>query len=306
MAIPDFQSAMLPALKAVSTKDVLASKEIISSVISHFKLNQNEIEALLPSKTQRIIDNRVNWALSYMYKAGLVSKPARGKYTITETGKKVLNANLKELSSNYLMKFESFKEFKKIKHIDEIKNIKLDSIDKESTVDPQEEMERNYQDLKSAVVDELLRIVRKIDPTDFEKLIMDLLKKMGYGANDLESVVHSGKSGDGGIDGEISQDYLGLDMIYVQAKRYAEENSVGRPAIQQFVGSLNERKAKKGIFITSSYFASSAKEYVEKIDIKIVLIDGMKLAELMYEYNLGVEPKQIFEIKSVNSDYFDN
>jgi restriction system protein len=304
MAIPDFQMTMLPALKAVAIKEASPSKEVIKKVIEHFKLSNEEIEVLLPSKTQRVIDNRVIWALSHMFKAGLVSRPSRGKYSVTEAGKAVLKENLTALSVSYLMRFDSFKAFKSIKRSNDV--IEKQVNEAVSEVDPLEQIEQNYQELKTEVVGELLRTVKEIDPTDFEKLIMDLLKKMGYGADDLASVVHSGKSGDGGIDGEISQDYLGLDMIYIQAKRYAEDSGVGRPAIQQFVGSLNERKAKKGIFITSSYFADTVKEYVQKVDVKIVLIDGVRLAELMYEYNLGVEPVQTFEVKRVNSDYFED
>ncbi len=304
MAIPDFQKTMLPALKAVSAKDISASKEIIAQVIKHFNLSQQEIEALLPSKTQKIIDNRVNWALSYMFKAGLVARPSKGRYSITARGKEVVKENPPAISTSYLMKFGEFSQWKSVMESEKaetpIEPANLDSSD------PLEQIERNYQNLKSSVVDELLRIVRAVDPTAFEKLVMELMKKMGYGAEDLESIIHSGKSGDGGIDGEISQDYLGLDMIYIQAKRYAEDNAVGRPAIQQFVGSLNERKAKKGIFITSSYFAQPAIQYVEKVDVKIVLIDDLKLAQLMYDYNLGVETVQTFEVKRVNSDFFED
>lgn len=303
MAIPDFQSAMLPALKAVSERDISTSREIIISVIAHFKLSPDEIETLLPSKTQRIIDNRVNWALSYMFKAGLVSRPSKGKYSISARGQQVLAEKPSSLSSAYLMKFPEFSEWKSM---ESEKEINLSTSISESTSDPLELIERNYQNLKLSIVDELLRIIRNIDPTSFEKLVMELLKNMGYGADNLDSIIHSGKSGDGGIDGEISQDHLGLDMIYIQAKRYAEDNAIGRPAIQQFVGSLNERKAKKGIFITSSFFAAPAKEYVQKIDVKIVLIDGLKLAELMYNYNLGVEIIQTFDVKRVNSDYFES
>jgi len=306
MAIPDFQKTMLPALKAVAAKDVSASKEVIAQVIKHFNLSQQEIEALLPSKTQRIIDNRVNWALSYMFKASLIDRPSRGKYSITELGKKVVKDNPSELSTSYLMQFESFNKWKLVENNADAASPAVTNLIVESPSDPLEQIESNYQNLKSSVVDELLRTVRSIDPTDFEKLVLELLKKMGYGAKDYESIIHSGKTADGGIDGEISQDYLGLDMIYIQVKRYAEDNAVGRPAIQQFVGSLNERKAKKGIFITSSYFAQPAKEYVDKVDVKIVLIDGHRLAELMYDYNLGVETVQTFEVKRVNSDFFED
>lgn len=306
MAIPDFQSTMLPALHAVSTKDAIPSREVVDMVAKHFKLTQEEIDTLLPSKTQRVIENRVHWALSYMFKAGLISKPGRGQHSITEEGKKVLNKNLDRLTTSYLMNFESFRKFKELKHVEE-KGLTANQppIDDDNT-NPLELIEKSYQDLRSSVIDELLRIVRALDPTDFEKLVMELLKKMGYGASDLESVMHKGKSGDGGIDGEISQDRLGLDMIYVQAKRYAEDSGVGRQAIQQFVGSLNERKAKKGIFITSSYFANTVKDYVDRVDVKIVLIDGLKLADLMYEYDLGVEKVQNFEVKKINSDFFED
>lgn len=305
MSIPDFQKTMLPALKAVSLKQITTSKEVIAEVIKHFMLTQDEIEALLPSKTQRIIDNRVNWALSYMFKAGLVIRPSKGKYSISERGKSVISANLKEINSAYLMNYSEFNQWKKIMELDKSVPHNEISIVPAVSSDPLEQIERNHQSIKASVVDELLRVIRALDPTDFEKLILELMKKIGYGADNFESILHIGKSGDGGIDGEISQDCLGLDKIFIQAKKYAEDNPIGRPAIQQFVGSLNERRAQKGIFITSSYFAQPAKEYVEKVDMKIILIDGLRLAQLMYDHSLGVETVQTFDVKRVNSDFFE-
>jgi restriction system protein len=171
-------------------------------------------------------------------------------------------------------------------------------------MDPTELLETSFEKLKNATIDELLRKAQQVDPVDFEILVLDLLKKMGFGGGNSEAIIHQGRSGDGGVDGEINQDPLGLDRIYVQAKRYQEGSNIGRPAIQQFVGSLNERKSKRGVFITTSRFTADAHDYVAKVDSRVVLVDGPKLAELMYQYGVGVTTSQVLELKNIDSDYF--
>ena len=304
MSVPDFQSITLPALEYLATVGVVTTPAVVAEMNLHFHLSEEDKKALLPSGTQRVIENRASWALFYLAKAGLVDRPSRGKYSISELGKKVLARKPPKIDIKFLDQFESFRAFRAItKRTQGSPSITTET--KEIT-NPAEDLERSYAELKASVLDELLKAIRRVDPTEFEKLVITLLRKMGYGVPGLNSVVHKGKTGDGGIDGEISQDPLGLEMIYIQAKRYNEDTSVGRPALQQFVGSLNERKAKKGIFITTSQFSNEAREFTDRVDVKIVLIDGVRFAELMYDHNLGVATQQSFHIKKVDSDFFES
>ena len=304
MAIPDYQTLMLPILKSVESRSLSDAKGVIADMVKEFRLSSDEVSQLLPSKTQTVINNRVYWALVYLVKAGLVSRPNRGKYVATTEGKRVVSSNPPKIDVKFLNQFESFQDFKALKGTRS--QVKADVNEQDIEKDPLEALEASYDRLAGATEDEVLAQVRSISPGEFEILVVELLKKMEYGAAGLESVVRTGKSGDGGIDGEISQDPLGLDMIYIQAKKYQEGSSVGRPALQQFVGSLNERKASKGIFITTSHFSQDAKDYINKIDIRVVLIDGDKLAELMYEYGVGVQEEKIFRVKKVDLDFFEN
>lgn len=304
MAIPDFQTLMLPVLKFIASRDLSVSKEVIAEMIRKFELTDEETEKLLPSKTQRVIDNRVYWAQVYLQKAGLVVRPARGRYQITDDGREVLAKNPNRIDVKFLNQFPAFQKFKALSRGDtETSAHESAESSVVETTDPLEELEASYERMKAAVCEELLTHVRALDPTDFERLIIELLRKMGYGI-DPSSVVHRGRTGDGGIDGEISQDRLGLEMIYIQAKRYQEGAAVGRPAIQQFVGSLNERKAKKGLFITTSHFSSDAQEYVNRIDVRIILVDGEQLAKLMFDVDLGVTTEQRYAVKKLDQDFF--
>jgi len=305
MAIPDFQTLMLPALIEISKRSVTSTKEIIPALIEQFKLTPEERAQLLPSETQRVIDNRIYWAIVYLGKAGLISRPGRGRYSITDVGEKVLKDKPGRIDIRFLKQFDSFKKFQEISKGSKEGSDDVISDEKQadSSVDPVEQLEASYIKLKNEVCSQLLNYVHELTPTDFELLVIELLKKMGYGVPGLESVTHRGGSGDGGIDGEISEDRLGLDMIYIQAKKYTE-NSVGRPAIQQFVGTLNERKARKGIFITTSSFTKEATEYIQRVDVRIALIDGKELSKLMYQYDIGVTTERRFEVKTIDGDYF--
>jgi restriction system protein len=302
MAIPDFQTMMLPTLNIVSKKQVSTSKDVISALVLEFRLTPDEQAQMLPSGTQRVIDNRAYWSLVYLAKAGLITRPGRGRYQISVIGAKVLAEKPTKIDINYLKQFEGFQKFREASKGDR-EETQVESFPDLNPVDPVEQLEASYLKLKQEVCTELLLHVHQLTPTDFELLVIELLKRMGYGVPGIESVTHRGGTGDGGIDGEISEDKLGLDMIYIQAKKYTD-NSVGRPAVQQFVGSLNERKAKKGVFITTSNFTKEALEYVQRIDVRIALIDGQRLAELMYQHDLGVAPEQRFEVKRIDSDYF--
>lgn len=304
MAIPDFQTLMLPTLKLISKRSISSYKELKSELISEFQLTVEEEAQLLPSKTQRVMDNRVYWALVYLAKAGLITRPSRGHYTITAQGNKVLEKSPDKIDIRFLKQFAEFQDFQNLsKQKSYSKSESHDEKNADSNTDPVEQLESSYMKLKEEICGQLLTHVLNLNPTEFELLVIELLKKMGYGVPGIESVTHKGGIGDGGIDGEISEDRLGLDMIYIQAKKYTN-NPVGRPAIQQFVGSLNERKAKKGIFITTSTFTQEATEYIQRIDIRIALIDGIELAELMYQHNVGVNTEQQFEVKKIDTNYF--
>ncbi len=307
MAIPDFQSMMLTVLRSVEGRKVSGSRDVISDVTAEFRLTPEEQSQLLPSKTQRVVDNRVYWCLVYLQRAGLLNRPARGQYEITAAGKTVLEKPPQRIDIKFLAQFESFRAFQALSK-KKGAAVESDRVSEEHNVEnlqnPVEELETSYAKLRASVCSELLTQARQLAPTGFERLVVELLKRMGYGV-DPSSVIHRGGVGDGGIDGEISQDPLGLDMIYVQAKRYQEGSGVGRPAIQQFVGSLNERKAKKGLFITTSHFTDDAAEYVQRIDSRVILIDGERLAEQMFEHGLGVVLEHRFDVKKLDHDFFE-
>jgi len=298
MAIPGYQDLMLPLLKLVSDGKEYSLREIIERLAEEFNLSEEDRNEFLPSGRQRVFDNRVNWAKTYLSKAGLLESPKRGYIKISKVGKQFLadNPNLDKLTNKDLLQFESFREF--ISRGNK-KNIVL-HIDSET---PTEIIEQKIQEVNEALADELLRKIKNSSPKFFEKLVIDLLLKMGYGDSEKEMAEVVGKSGDEGIDGTIKEDKLGLDVIYIQAKRW--EGPVGRPEIQKFVGALAGKKAKKGVFFTTSTFTDEAKDYVSHIEQKVVLIDGNKLADLMIKYNVGVSVEKIIEIKRIDSDYFE-
>lgn len=281
MAIPGYQDLMLPLLKLVSDGKEHSLREIIERLAEEFNLSEEDRNEFLPSGQQRVFDSRVNWAKTYLSKAGLLESPKRGYIKISKIGKQFLadNPNLDKLTKEDLMQFESFREFISRENK---KNMVL-HIDSET---PTEIIEQKIQEVNEALADELLRKIKNSSPKFFEKLVIDLLLKMGYGDSEKEMAEVVGKSGDEGIDGTIKEDKLGLDVIYIQAKRW--EGPVGRPEIQKFVGALAGKKAKKGVFFTTSTFTDEAKDYVSHLEQKVVLIDGNKLADLMIKYNVGV------------------
>lgn len=304
MALPDYQTLMLPCLKSISKRDLSTVYDILTDVQKEFSLSENQMVELLPSGLEPVIKNRIGWALFYLLKAQLLVRPARGKYCVSELGKIAIQSGSK-IDNTYLMQFESFHQFVEYSRKPKDK-VKVHQNEITENEDPRELFESSYEQFKSSICAELLSTVRSIDPRAFELLVIELLRRMGYGTQNIaESIRHTGKSGDGGIDGEIYQDVLGLDKIFIQAKRYKEGSSVGREDLQKFVGSLNERKSKKGIFITSSHFNENARLYVERVDVSISLIDGKMLADLMYRHDLGVSPKKSLEIKEIDHDYFE-
>lgn len=302
MSIPDYESCMLPLMTLANDGKEHHIREAVEVISTHFNLTEEERQRLLPSGSILVISSRVGWARTYLSKAGLLKKMGRGIFQITEEGQAFLAKNPSSINSKVLQQFDSFNDFLNTKKSNPKENTV--SIIKENTDQtPQEMIETGYEAIKAALSDELLSVIKSISPSRFESLVVELLVKMGYGGSFKEAATVVGKSGDAGIDGIIKEDKLGLDVIYIQAKKW--EGSVGRPEIQKFAGALLGQKAKKGIFITTSFFTTEAKAYVENIDAKIILIDGTRLTELMIENNLGVGVQNIYEIKRIDSDYFE-
>ncbi len=299
MAIPDYQSIMLSLLRFASDGNEHSLREAIEGLSEKFGLTEGERKQLLPSGQQPIFDNRVSWARFYMSKAALLESTRRGYFRITQRGREVLAKNPDKINLKFLEQFPEFMEFRT--RSNEPKEV-TDAADAESLQTPGELLETAYQKLREDLSAELLKIVKECSPAFFERLVIDLLVKMGYGGSRKEAGKAIGRSGDEGIDGFINEDRLGLDVIYIQAKRW--QATIGRPDIQKFAGALQGHRAKKGIFITTSEFSREAEDYVAKIDSKIVLIDGEQLAQLMIDYNVGVTPVTTYETKKIDSDYF--
>jgi restriction system protein len=299
MAIPDYQSLMLPLLHFLADKKERSFRETVDVMAKEFHLSEEELRELLPSGKQPIFANRVGWARTYMKKAGLLESTKRGSFRITDRGLKVLSQKPPKINVKYLRQFPEFIEFQAIKHE---KNEGEKEVEEEKEKTPEELLETAYQQLNDQLVSDLLKQIKEIPPGLFEKIVVELLVAMGYGGTLRDAGQAIGKSGDEGIDGVIKEDRLGLDAIYLQAKKW--ENTVGRPEIQKFAGALQGQRAKKGIFITTSNFSKEAYDYTSRIDTKIVLIDGEQLARLMIDHNIGVASISKYEIKKVDSDYF--
>lgn len=299
MTVPDYQSIMLPLLKMSADGREYSLREAIETLAQHFNLNEEERQEMLPSGRQATFDNRVGWARTYLKKAGLLTTTRRGYFQITDRGKFVLQKPLNSIDVKFLEQFPEFVEFKNLKRENSEIN---DSEPQSDEKTPEENLESIVQGLSQDLASELLENIKGCSPSFFEQLVVDVLVKMGYGGTRKDASRIVGRSGDGGIDGTINEDRLGLDIIYVQAKRW--ENPVGRPEVQKFAGALQGFRAKKGIFITSSSFTNEAKDFVSRIDSKIILIDGQSLAQYMIEFGVGVSTKEIYEIKKIDLDYF--
>lgn len=298
MAIPDFQSFMLPVLQAYADDAPRQKRDIYDSIAQVFDLTSDERRQLLPSGRQEIYLNRIAWALSHLKHAGLLISPQRGVYRITPRGKTVLASNPPKIDNAYLARFPEFVAFREGR--------KSSAQEPETPATngrtPQEDIEYGYQQITDDLVASILEEIRSCSPVFFERLVVDLLLAMGYGGSRAEAGRVTRQTGDEGIDGVIDEDKLGLDTIYIQAKRW--ESPVGRPEIQKFAGALLGQQARKGIFITTSTFSGEARKYADKIDSRIVLIDGNRLARLMIEHGVGVATVQRYDIKRIDSDYF--
>lgn len=299
MAIPDYQQFMLPVLNYLADDKIYQLKDITDFTADNvFELSQTEKEEMLASRRQTVVANRVGWAVTYLKKAGLIDNASRGNYQITSLGKELIEAPPTVLDTNYLKKYPSFLEFYNTSNK---KNVSITN-DSRQELTPEDMLEYVSEQLKAFLEDELLRKIKTGSPAFFERLVVDLLVKMGYGGSRAEFGQAIGRSGDGGIDGVIKEDKLGLDIIYIQAKRW--EGTVGRPEIQKFAVALQGQRANKGVFITTSDFSKDAREYVCLINNKIVLINGKLLAELMIDQNVGTVVTHTYEVKIIDLDYF--
>ncbi|MBN2251873.1 MAG: restriction endonuclease [Candidatus Altiarchaeota archaeon] len=301
MAVPDFQSFMLPLLELSGDQkehSISEAKEVMAKV---FKLSEEDRKELLPSGVQTIYENRIYWSLTYLRKAGLLEAPARGRFRITQRGLEVLGKKPAKITTKYLR--ENFPEFREFSTVAKKKPAENETIKPDAESNPRETLEYAHQSIMQALAQDVLSKVKSSPPSFFENLVIDLLLKMGYGGSRADAGKAVGRSGDGGIDGIIKEDRLGLDIIYVQAKRW--ENTVGRPQIQAFVGALEGKRANKGIFITTSNYTDDARKYAETVGKKVVLIDGETLAKLMIEHNVGIYLKETYEIKEIDTDYFE-
>ncbi len=300
MPVPDFQSLTLPVLKLAADGQVHWLKDAVAIMADHFNLSQEERNELLPSRTQTRIYNNVSWAVQYLRSAKLLESPERGTFRITQRGIEVLNQNPQRIDAQYLKRFQEFKEFF-LGKTNQTANGQTEVV--ESNLPADQLMESAYRALRQALAQELLDRVKSCSPRFFEKLVVDLLLAMGYGGSLEDASKILGKSGDEGVDGLIKSDVLGLDQVYIQAKRW--NSTVGRPIVQAFAGSLDGMRAKRGVIITTSDFSRDAHDYVDRIDKKIVLIDGEQLAQLMIDYNVGVAEERRYVIKRIDSDYFE-
>jgi restriction system protein len=299
MSIPDFQSLMLPFLEAISDGKTYENREVDRKLAARFNLTDGELAEKLQGGTP-VFTNRVAWVKSYLKRAGLTESPKRGQVRITPQGEQVLRDPPDKIDIRFLKKFDAFDWHRKG---DSAAGDDQADLEEESgSQTPEELLISSYQALREALAEELLEQVRRYSPPFFERLVVDLLVAMGYGGSVADAAQVIGKSGDGGIDGLIKEDKLGLDVICVQAKRW--EGTVGRPVVQAFAGSMEGVRARKGVLITTSAFSSDAKEYVKQIERKIILIDGVRLAELMIDHNIGVSISRSYEVKKIDSDYF--
>ena len=300
MAVPDFQSFFRPLLEIAGDGEEHSLKEARERIAVDFDLSEEDLNELLPSGTQRKFDNRVAWAKSYFVQAKVFEGPKRAHFRITDRGRQLLSEGHERIDVKILNQYPEFVEF----HAPGKQNKATPKpTSEESTSEtPEEILQKAYQSIRNDLAGEILERIKSNTPSFFENLVVDLMVAMGYGGSRADAGKSIGQSGDEGIDGIIKEDRLGLDVIYLQAKRW--EGTVGRPEIQKFVGALHGKRAKKGVFITTGKFSEEAREYVRSIDPKVILLDGKDLAQYMIDFNLGTSKAVTYEIKKIDSDYF--
>jgi restriction system protein len=305
VAIPGFQALMRPILVQLEDGNERAIRDVRAALASEFALSPDELADELPSRRAKTFDNRVGWATTHLYRTGLLSRPRRSVYRITERGQHVLSANPELVDLRVLSQFPELAEFRESRTQtdtdDHTPAAGLDAVVAETTT-PQELIAGAYRDLRAALVAELLDSIGDQDPDFFEALVLDVLQAMGYGGSRADAASRLGQSGDGGVDGVIREDRLGLDQIYIQAKKWT--NPVGRPEIQKFYGALHGQRATKGVFITTSTFTREAREYANDVTPRVILVDGRELAGLMIDTGVGVTVTDSYALARIDSDYF--
>lgn len=298
MAIPDYQTFMLPLLRLLSKGEEFHFSPLVEVLSNEFGLSDSDRKQLLPSGQMTTVKSRTGWARTYLKKAGLIEQPKRGYVKITSRGLSALEKNPTKIDNKFLEQYPEFIAFRDAGKTEIESPLASLAID----ISPEESIENAFFHLNSQLSSDLLEIIKFSSPSFFERLVVELLLAMGYGGSRAEAGRAIGQSGDGGIDGIIDEDKLGLDSIYIQAKRW--EGTVGRPEIQKFVGALQGNRAHKGVFITTSEFTKDAQEYVKNISNKVVLINGFTLAKLMIENDVGVSTVSTYKVKKIDSDYF--
>jgi restriction system protein len=304
MPIPDYQTLMLPLLKLAGDGAVHSNRDVVNVLAVQFGVSEKERKELLPSGKQEIFDNRVGWARTYLKKALLIDYVQRGQFRITERGKKVLAENPERIGVSYLSRFPEFVVFQRPSRptAAEENGSVASAVETDS---PDDLMATGYLNRRRQIEQDALAKVKSCSPEFFERLVVKLLTAMGYGGSLADAGRAIGKSGDGGVDGVIKEDKLGLEQIYIQAKRW-DSASVGRPEIQKFVGALHGKRARKGIFLTTSTFTKDADEYAKGLETKVILIDGQQLAELMFDYGVGVSTESTYVVKRLDNDFFED
>lgn len=310
MSIPDYETMMLPVLRAFGAGKNRV-KDCLPDLVSAFGISEEEQAELLTSGTTTVLASRAHWARTYLSKAGLLTSPKRGWHEITDAGRALLAENPARIDNDLLRaRFGEFNEWiaqsrRTAKDGDETPpDITPDDLPRRPGISPEELIGQSHREMTAALQAELLGLIQTMDPIAFERLVLQLLEAMGYGAGSLGARMTTKASGDGGIDGIIHEDALGLDAVYIQAKRYAADSKVGRPALQQFVGSLTGEGANKGVFVTTSAFSSEARDFLRRVQHRIVLIDGQEFARLMIRHNVGVRVVQTFHVKAIDENLF--
>lgn len=302
MAIPDFQTLMRPIVELHASGEDFDRGPLRDALADLFELTQDEREELLPSGRQRRFDNRVAWALTHLYHAGLLERPRRGVTRITDRGRQVLDEHSDRIDMSVLNNFAEYREFRSGGTSDDEPDDRGAPIGDDAT--PEEVLEAAHQTLTDALAQELRDKLVDSDPAFFEQVVVDVLVAMGYGGSHRDAGQRLGRTGDAGIDGVIREDALGLDAIYLQAKRWDPSRTVGRPEIQGFVGALHGARASKGVFLTTARFSRDAIDYAESVTPRVVLIDGRELAHLMIEHGVGVTTRRRYELRRIDEDYF--
>lgn len=300
MAVPKFFEFFEGFLKTINDGKLHTAKEVRQQLAIEMRLSEEDLAEILPSGRQSKFDNRVAWARTYLNKAGLIETPVKGQYRITDDGKKAL-ASGEEINLHYLEKSKDFQKFHKT-----TSTKAPEANDEEKDESPMETLDAAFQQITAALASQLMDEVMRLSPTEFEKMVVTLLLRMGYGSGISEAGMVTQQSNDGGIDGIIKEDQLGFSNIYIQAKQWTPDRTVGRPEVQKFVGALQGQQAQKGLFITTARFSADALQYASNLlGTKVVLVDGLTLTKLMIKHNVGVSVEHVYEIKKVDSDFFE-